>query len=187
MKSPESVWLLKWLVQISSAGIPVYSVNGRFGGYSILPAYRMKNIDIRSGEQQMIARALESLATSYSNDALDTLIEKYNAIIEREGGQKVFWDFSVARENKRVQDLNALLESAISDRKRVAFDYRNADGKRSRPHVEPLAIHYKWYAWYLFAYSLKHGESRLSSIWEFISLSPTLCSLNARRIILRKA
>ena len=52
----------------------------------------MKNIDIRSGEQQMIARALESLATSYSNDTLDTLIEKYNAIIEREGGQKVFWD-----------------------------------------------------------------------------------------------
>lgn len=148
------------IISISSAGIPVYSVNGRFGGYSILPAYKMKNIDIRSGEQQMIARALESLATSYSNDALDTLIEKYNAIIEREGGQKVFWDFSVARENKRVQDLNALLESAISDRKCVAFDYRNADGRRSRPHVEPLAIHYKWYAWYLFAYSLERREYR---------------------------
>ena len=33
------------IYSISSAGIPVYSVNGRFGGYSILPAYRMKNID----------------------------------------------------------------------------------------------------------------------------------------------
>ena len=32
------------IISISSAGIPVYSVNGRFGGYSILPAYRMKNI-----------------------------------------------------------------------------------------------------------------------------------------------
>ena len=52
---------------------------------------------------------------------------------------------STSETTQRVQDLNALLESAISDRKRVAFDYRNADGKRSRPHVEPLAIHYKWY------------------------------------------
>ena len=38
------------IISISSAGIPVYSLNGRFGGYSILPAYKMKNIDIRSGE-----------------------------------------------------------------------------------------------------------------------------------------
>ena len=63
------------MIGISAAGIPVYSVNGRFGGYSILPEFKMKNIDIRSGEQQMIVRALESLATSYSNDTLNSLIE----------------------------------------------------------------------------------------------------------------
>lgn len=34
----------------------------------------------------------------------------------------------------------------------VAFEYCNANGERSNPSVEPLAIHYKWYAWYLFAY-----------------------------------
>lgn len=148
------------MIGISAAGIPVYSVNGRFGGYSILPEFKMKNIDIRSGEQQMIVRALESLATSYSNDTLNSLIEKYNVIIEREGGRKVFWDFSVTKENQRVQGLNAALESAISDRRCIAFDYRNAAGRESRPHVEPLAIHYKWYAWYLFAWSEECGEYR---------------------------
>ena len=35
----------------------------------------------------------------------------------------------------------------------MSFEYCNADGKKSTPMVEPLAIHYKWYAWYLFAYS----------------------------------
>lgn len=141
------------MVSISSIGIPVYSEGGKYGGYSILPTYKMKNSDIRSDEQQMIIKALESLATSYSNDTLNSLIEKYNAIIEKEGGQKVFWDFGVTKENAQVQDINHLLEQAITERKYVTFEYRNGNGERSNPSVEPLAIHYKWYAWYLFAYS----------------------------------
>lgn len=89
------------IVSISSIGIPVYAAGGKYGGYSILPTYKMKNLNIREDEQQMIRKALESLATSYTSDTLDGLIEKYNAIVEKEGGQKVFWDFSVTRENKK--------------------------------------------------------------------------------------
>lgn len=32
-------------------------------------------------------------------DTLKALIEKYNVIVEKEGGQKVFWDFGVTKEN----------------------------------------------------------------------------------------
>lgn len=141
------------IVSISSIGIPVYAEGGKYGGYSILPTYKMKNSDIRDDEQQMIIKALESLATSYTSDTLKSLIEKYNAIIEKEGGQKVFWDFGVTRENNHVQGMNRLLEQAITEKKHITFDYRNASGEKSKPYVEPLAIHYKWYAWYLFAYS----------------------------------
>lgn len=141
------------MVSISSIGIPVYAEGGRYGGYSILPTYKVKNSDLRGEEQQMIIKALESLATSYTSDTLNALIEKYNAIIEKEGGRKVFWDFGVTRENAHVQDRNRLLEQAITERRYITFDYRNAEGESSTPSVEPLAIHYKWYAWYLFAYS----------------------------------
>lgn len=148
------------MISISAIGIPVYSESGKYGGYSILPTYKMKNSDIRSDEQQMIIKALESLATSYTSDTLKALIEKYNAIIEKEGGQKVFWDFGVTRENNPVQGMNRLLEQAIEERKYVTFDYRNANGETSTPSVEPLAIHYKWYAWYLFAYSTEKKQYR---------------------------
>ncbi|EHO19807.1 hypothetical protein HMPREF9466_01738 [Fusobacterium necrophorum subsp. funduliforme 1_1_36S] len=40
-------------------------------------------MNIYDEEQQLIINALESLATSYSNDALSSLIEKYNTIIEK--------------------------------------------------------------------------------------------------------
>lgn len=148
------------MITISSIGIPVYSNGGKYGGYSILPTYKMKNTEIKSDEQQMIIKALESLATSYSNDTLNSLIEKYNAIIEKEGGQKVFWDFSVTKENKKVQDMNAILEAAISNKNLISFEYHNANGDASNPYVDPLAIHYKWYAWYLFAYNMEHKDYR---------------------------
>lgn len=152
------------MTSISSVGIPVYSSGGRCGGYSILPAYKIKNTNIRSDEQQMIIKALESLATSYTNDTLNMLIEKYNSIIDREGGERVFWDFGVTRENKQVQSMNAMLEQAIAGRNYINFDYRNANGDKSHPRVEPLAIHYKWYAWYMFAYLAEKKEYRTYKI-----------------------
>ena len=74
------------MISISTIGVPIYSESGKNGGYSILPTYKIKNSEIRSDEQQMIIKALESLATSYTNDTLKTLIEKYNAIVQKEGG-----------------------------------------------------------------------------------------------------
>lgn len=148
------------IVSISAIGIPVYAEGGKRGGYSILPTYKVKNDNLRDEEQQMIRKALESLATSYTNDTLRGLIEKYNAIIEKEGGQKIFWDFGVTKENGHVQDRNRLLEQAAAERRHVSFDYRNAGGDCSRPFVEPLAIYYKWYAWYLFAYSPEKKQYR---------------------------
>ena len=148
------------MVSISSIGIPVYAEGGKYGGYSILPTYKIKNSNIKNDEQQMIIYALESLATSYTSDTLKALIEKYNAIIEKKGGQKVFWDFGVTRENNNVQSMNNLLEQAIAERKHITFDYRNASGNKSKQYVEPLAIHYKWYAWYLFTYSPEKKQYR---------------------------
>lgn len=152
------------IVTISSIGIPVYSEDGKYGGYSVLPNFKIKNSNLRNDEQQMIIKALESLATSYTSDTLKSLIEKYNAIIEKEGGQKVFWDFGVTKENEQVQNMNRLLEQAITERKYIVFDYRNANGEKSKPLVEPLAIHYKWYAWYLFAYSVEKKKYRTFKI-----------------------
>lgn len=172
------------MISISSIGIPVYAEGGKYGGYSILPTYKIRNSGIRNDEQQMIIKALESLATSYTSDTLKALIEKYNAIMEKEGGQKVFWDFGVTRENNYVQGVNKLLEQAIAERRHITFDYRNASGKKSKRFVEPLAIHYKWYAWYLFAYSPEMKQYRTFKIarMQNLHVSDTLSVIEHRDI-----
>lgn len=161
------------MISISAIGVPIYSESGKNGGYSILPTYKIQNSEIRSDEQQMIIKALKSLATSYTNDTLRTLIEKYNAVVQKEGGQKVFWDFGVTKENADVQSKNKLLEHAIGQKKYVSFAYCNADGRKSVPVVEPLAIHYKWYAWYLFAYSEEKKQYRTYKVARMQNLKET--------------
>ncbi len=148
------------MITISEIGIPVYSTNGKLGGYSILPTYKIMNSNIKADEHQIIIKALESLSTSYTNDILKNLIEKYNALIDKKSGQKIFWDFGVSKENQQVQITNDFLERAISGNHFISFEYRNANDHKTLQYVQPLAIHYKWYAWYLFAYSAEKDTYR---------------------------
>jgi len=159
------------MVSISEIGIPVYSSSGKFGGNSILPTYKVKNSSISDNEHQMIIKALESLSTSYTNDTLRNLIEKYNAIIDKDGGQKIFWDFGVTKENQQVQKTNRLLEDAISRNNLISFEYRNAIDEKSSQFVQALALHYKWYAWYLFAYSFDKEAYRTYKVARIQSLN----------------
>lgn len=69
-----------------------------------------------------------------------------------------------------MQNINNLLEQAIAERKHITFNYRNASGKKSKQYVEPLAIHYKWYAWYLFSYSPEKKQYRTFKVARIQSL-----------------
>ena len=66
-----------------------------------------------------------------------------------------------------------MLEHAIGQKKYVSFTYCNADGRKSIPVVEPLAIHYKWYAWYLFAYSEEKKQYRTYKVARMQNLKET--------------
>lgn len=152
------------MVSISTIGIPVYANSGKSGGYCILPSYKLKNAEIRGDEQQLIVQALKSLSTTYKSDSLNTLIEKYNAIITGKGGQQIYWDFGVAIENAEVQKTNHILQQAIQEHQYVTFDYRSGNGALSKRTLQPLAIHYKWYSWYLFGYDDEKSEYKTCKV-----------------------
>jgi len=73
-------------------------------------------------------------------------------------------DFGIARENQQVQKRNQMLRQAIETKALVQFFYRDAQGKETQRLVEPLAIQYKWYSWYLFAWSVPQEAYRTFKI-----------------------
>jgi predicted DNA-binding transcriptional regulator YafY len=144
---------------LSLAGIPLRSDVGSRGGYSIDPSYKIRNQFLKPEDFSLIVMALKSLDSAYENSRLESVLEKYRSF-EGTNGPSVFLDYSVTKENSGVQVSNKILEEAISRSLQVQFDYRSSAGAASRKTVCPLALRYKWYAWYLFAFDAAKKDYR---------------------------
>ena len=67
-------------------------------------------------------------------------------------------DFSVLREGD--EKLLQILQSAVKNKQVVRFTYTNNGGETRQHCVEPIAVIYKWYAWYMLAYNTAKQDYR---------------------------
>lgn len=65
------------------------------------------------------------------------------------------------------------LFDGYEERRIIKFKYRSANGAVRFRTAQPLAIHYKWYAWYLFNYSFDSGEYRTCKVARIQELQVT--------------
>lgn len=157
---------------ISMAGVPIVSSTGSNGGYSILSSFKLRNQYIKRDDYKIIIMALKSLNTGYESKQLEHIIDKYLVLID-EYSQNVFWDYSVSREDDRVQKNNKLIEHSINDRIQINFDYRNVSGLSSHRKVQPLALRFQWYGWYLFCFDLDKNSYRTFKVARIENLEQT--------------
>jgi predicted DNA-binding transcriptional regulator YafY len=147
---------------LNKAGIPVLSTYGTDGGYEILDTFKMERQAACDSDYSFILTALKGLSTAYDNPKIEAVLEK---IISVRGNSvnlsNIFLDFGVLHEDTNANGLLSLLDSAISAKKAVSFDYTNADATARNHEVEPIALTYKWYSWYLFAFSNYKKDYRL--------------------------
>jgi len=156
------------------AGIPIASTAGPGGGYRIMESFRLGRPVSTAEDYQYVIAALKTLCSAYENKKLDATLEKLLAMQRGgSGGQRVFVDFSVVKEGERTPAYTALLEQAIADGRVVAFSYTDAGGAVTRREAEPLALSYKWYAWYLLAYCLTRQDYRIFKLNRMDDLAAT--------------
>ncbi len=132
------------------AGIPVTAAHGAEGGYAIVDGFKLTRQIAGKDDYQNIITALKGLDSAYENERVQQTLEKALATM-RGGEQRVFIDFAVAREGALGERLRAI-EKAIEDGTPLKITYSNAEGVLTERVIEPLALSFQWYAWYLFAY-----------------------------------
>lgn len=157
---------------ISMAGVPIVSNTGSSGGYSILSSFKLENQFIKRDDYKIIIMALKSLNTSYDSKQLEHIIDKYLALTDRYS-QNVFLDYSVSREDSRVQKNNKLIEHSINEMTQINFEYRNVSGISLHRMVQPLALRFQWYAWYLLGFDLCKNTYRTFKIARMQNLEQT--------------
>lgn len=147
------------ITTLCMAGIPIVADAGCNGGYSILNSYKLQNDFVKKEDFNLIIMALKSLSTSYENNRLNLILDKYLSLSGIRQ-TSVLLDYGVTREGDKIQERNGLLESCIEQRHRITFRYRDTYGNRTERTVHPLILHFKWYAWYLFAFDTVRQDYR---------------------------
>lgn len=142
---------------LCQAGIPICALTGTNGGYEILHDFKMNNQLASKDEYAYISTAINGLKTVTNNPVADDIYEKITAI-SRNSNTGMILDFSVLREGD--EKLLQILQSAVKNKKVVRFTYTNNGGETREHCVEPIAVIYKWYAWYMLAYNLAKQDYR---------------------------
>lgn len=145
---------------LNLAGIPIISTCGAGGGYEIMDGFKLTKQIAGVDDYLNIITALKGLSSAYDNSKISTTLDKAMTVMPGKE-QKVFIDFTVARENPQVNETLKIIEQAVNEETVLQIDYINAQGITSVRRIEPLALSYRWYAWYLFAYCRDKQDYRL--------------------------
>ena len=147
---------------LTVTGIPITSSTGAAGGYEILDTFKLNKQITTVDDYLFIITALKGMCSAYDNKKINTTLEKLLTTGQyRDKDQRVFIDFGVVREGDSIPGTVCEIEGAIRDKKIIEFDYTDAIGRQNHRTIEPLALHYRWYAWYLLAYCTYKDDYRL--------------------------
>ena len=128
---------------------------------------------LNAEEQASIIIALKGFLSSYDDKRYNEVLEKVSSILPRQQNQHIFLDFGASGEYNEIQGKLKTLEKAIQDKNVVRISYVNALGGASSRIVEPIALNYRWYAWYLLAYCQTKQDYRIFKLARISELEPT--------------
>lgn len=155
---------------LGQAGIPIQSVCGADGGYSIMDTYVMDRKMIDRKDYDHMITALYALSSAYADKSVEQTMDKllpfYAHADAEESCRKssalpacaVQLDFSVGGEDRGVNESIKILEKAIRRQRVVAFRYTNNENVEKQMEVEPVRLEFKWYNWYLIAFHPGHQD-----------------------------
>ncbi len=159
---------------LSMPGIPITSFMGSTGGYEILDTFKLNKQIINMEDYLFIITALKGLCSAYDNQKVNTTLEKLLATGQCNiDGQRVFIDFSIVKEGDKIPEYVSKIEQAVIDRVMISFEYTDSLNRTNPRTVEPLALNYRWYAWYLFAYCTYKNDYRIFKLNRISELSLT--------------
>lgn len=146
---------------INMAGIPIVSLRGANGGYQIMDHYRLSKQTSTDNDLSTIKKALETWMSIMDHEKAQSTLEKINSLNVSNQTYPISVDFSVAKENKKVQAYISIIEQAITQHHVIEFMYTNASNVQKQHIVEPVALKFKWYAWYLVGYNKEKKQYRI--------------------------
>jgi len=153
---------------INLAGIPIISLQGNTGGFSIVESYKLNHQLFTPDNISAILSSLKGINNTLQDIQLDSAIEKITALIPKEKREylnlhleQFVVDILPWGYNERLKDKIKEIQPAITSQQLIHFEYCNSKGENSVRVVEPMTIVFKGYTWYLFGFCQLKSDYRI--------------------------
>lgn len=155
--------ILRDIETLSASGIPIYTLQGKGGGISILDHYVLNKTVLTEEEQHHVLFALQSLS---STDQLDVsgILSKLQTLFDKTSNSWIEIDFSHWANREPDHEKFETLKEAIIKNQAISFSYLNPYGDIAKRTAYPLKVVFKAKSWYLQGYCLSKEDYRTFKI-----------------------
>ena len=144
---------------ISSAGIPIYALQGKGGGIEIAEDFVLSKSLLSENEKQQIMSALQGLDNTRVQHE-NELLTKLSALFKMKNISWIEVDFNNWQNNKLYEKTFNDIKSAIISKNIVSFTYFSSNEKGTSRSVKPVRLLFKGQDWYLYALCLLRNDFR---------------------------
>jgi predicted DNA-binding transcriptional regulator YafY len=148
---------------LSSAGIPIYTNQGKGGGIVILDNFVLNKSVLSEKEQDEILLALQNLSSTRYPD-IDSILSRLSSLFKKSDVNWIEVDYSPWGSDERKKENFNMLKMAIIGKQSIRFEYFNTSGAKSIRRVDPIKLVFKDKAWYLKAYCYDKTAGRTFKI-----------------------
>ena len=144
---------------ISSAGIPIYALQGKGGGIEIAEDFVLNKSLLSENEKQQIMSALQGLDNT-TIQRENELLTKLSALFKMKNTSWIEVDFNNWQNNKMYEKTFDDIKSAILSKNIISFTYFSSNEKETDRSVKPVRLLFKSQDWYLYALCLLRNDFR---------------------------
>lgn len=143
--------------KLTLAGIPVYTLQGKGGGISLLSNYILNKSLLTKEEQDLMITSLENMPIQMTQQ---DLLLKLKGLFQKQSQEWLSVDLSSWGYHPEEMRLFDSLKEAILSRRCIHFEYIYHQGKVNRV-VKPIKLIFKSKNWYLQAFCTLRNDYRI--------------------------
>ena len=152
--------VLRDIDTLITAGIPIYTTQGKGGGIFIQDNFVLNKALISEDEKKQILFSLQSMSATEFIET-DQALGKLRSFFASPNKEWVEVDFSRWGHSATDTIKFEMLKNAIINEFAVSFDYLSAYGQPKGHEVYPLKLLFKSKAWYLQSFCLSESDYRV--------------------------
>lgn len=144
---------------LSSAGIPIYAMQGKGGGIAIADDFVLDKSLLSAKEKEQVLMALQGL-TVVEEKNTGELLTKLGSLFQTKNTNWIEVDFSNWVKGNENQTVFEEIKKAVFGKNIMQFLYFGSSQNVTERSVVPLKLVFKSKAWYLYGYCLQRNDYR---------------------------